>query len=241
MRVVSYNSRGLRVGHTATDKARRLVVDALLDSCDVLCIQESWLAKQDLGKLNDLHPNFHGAGESTTDLSTKIVRGRIAGGVAILWNIKYDSVVKVVRLYVDWAIGLEFNYNGKMFIILNIYTPHESYDHVDEYISRLACIQSFIEDNSSTCIYVLGDFNADLTDSKSLFYKHMLRFSNDSNLVISSKALLPEDSYTYVSEAWNTTSWLDHILCTADAHASLQSIEICYGQLPLTTFLSLWC
>ena len=57
----------------------------------------------------------------------------------------------------------------------------------------------------------------------------MLRFSNDCNLVISSKALLPSNSYTYVSEAWNTTSWLDHILSTADAHASLQSIEICYG------------
>ena len=55
MRVVSYNSRGLRVGHTAADKARRLVVDTLLEDCDVLCIQESWLAKQDLDKLIKLH------------------------------------------------------------------------------------------------------------------------------------------------------------------------------------------
>jgi len=169
------------------------------------------------------------AGESTTDLSTKIVKGRIAGGVAILWNVKYDSMVKIVRLNVDWAIGLEFNFNGKIFIILNVYTPYQSYDHVDEYVSRLACIQSFIEDNSSTCIYVLGDFNADLANSKSLFYKHLLRFSKDSNLVISSKTFLPDTSYTYISEAWNTTSWLDHVLSTADAHASLQSIEICYG------------
>lgn len=146
MRVVSYNSRGLRVGHTAADKARRLVVDTLLDNCDILCIQESWLAKQDLDKLNNLHPDFHGVGESTTDLSMKIVRGRIAGGVAILWNMKFDSMVKVVRLNVDWAIGLEVNCNGKIFIILNIYTPYESYDHVDEYVSRLAFVQSFIED-----------------------------------------------------------------------------------------------
>ena len=99
MRVVSYNSRGLRVGHTAADKARRLVVDTLFENWDVfLCIQETWMAKQDLDKLNSLHPNFHGAGESTTDFSTKIVRGRIAGGVAILWNVKYDSMVKVLRL-----------------------------------------------------------------------------------------------------------------------------------------------
>lgn len=90
MRVVSYNTRGLRVGHTASDISKRLVVDTLLDECDILCLQETWLAKQDLDKLNTVHLNFHGAGESTTDLSTKLVRGRIAGGVAILWNIKYD-------------------------------------------------------------------------------------------------------------------------------------------------------
>ena len=77
------------------------------------------MAKQDLDKLNDLHPDCHGVGESTTDLSTKIVRGRIAGGVA-LWNMKYESMVKVVRLKVDWAIGLEFNCNGRIFIIINI-------------------------------------------------------------------------------------------------------------------------
>lgn len=86
MRVVSYNSSGLRVGHTPADKSRRLVVDTLLDECDVLCIQESWLAQQDLDKLNDLHPDFYGADESTTNLSARIKRGRIAGGVAILWN-----------------------------------------------------------------------------------------------------------------------------------------------------------
>ena len=39
------------------------------------------------------------------------VRGRIVGGVAILWNTKYDSVVKVLHLNVDWAIWLEFNSN----------------------------------------------------------------------------------------------------------------------------------
>ena len=40
---------------------------------------------------------------------------------------------------------------------------------------------------------------------------------------------MPDTSFTYVSEAWDTTSWLDHIVTTADAHDSLESIEICYG------------
>lgn len=228
MRLVSYNTRGLRVGHTATDRSSRLVVDTLLGECDILCLQETWLAKQDLDKLNSLHTNFHGAGESTTDLSTRLVRGRIPGGVAILWNIKYDPLVKVVRLNVDWAIGLEFNYNDKQFTVLNIYTPYEAYEHEDEFMNRLAFIQSFIEDNSSSCVYVVGDLNADMSDSKSLFGAHLQQFCNEANLILSSKALLPSTSFTYISEAWHTTSWLDHIIATADAHASLENVEICY-------------
>lgn len=40
--------------------------------------------------------------------------------------------------------------------------------------------------------------------------------------------MLPSDSYTYISEAWHTTSWLDHCLSTSDAHAILKSMEIIY-------------
>ena len=84
LNIVSYNARGLRVGHSEADKTRRFVVDKLLETCDALCVQETFLPKQDLERLNSLHKDFYGAGESTTDLSTRIVRGRIPGGVAVL-------------------------------------------------------------------------------------------------------------------------------------------------------------
>lgn len=78
MRVVSYNTRGLRLGQTAADKARRLVVDKLFENTDILCIQETFLPKQDLDKLNSVNRDFHGVGESTTDLSLRFVHGRIS-------------------------------------------------------------------------------------------------------------------------------------------------------------------
>ena len=52
---------------------------------------------------------------------------------------------------------------------------------------RLAFLYSLTEDNFST---LTGDFNADLSDSDSIFAKHLLHFCNDSNLIISSKMLL---------------------------------------------------
>ncbi len=229
MRIVSYNVRGLHVGHTATDISRRYVVDTLLNECDILCLQETWLAKRDLDKLNTIHKDFHGAGESTTDLSTKLIKGRITGGVAILWNCKYHPMVKVIRLNVDWAIGIDIYFSVKKISILSIYTPYESCEYEDEFLNRLAFTHSFIEDHDSTCVYVNGDFNADVSDSNSPFAKHLVYFCNDNNLVLSSKVFLPNNSFTYVSEAWHTTSWLDRCLCTAHAHASLENMEICYG------------
>ena len=71
-----------------------VVVEKLLETCDILCVQETFLAKQDLDRLT----HFNGAGESTTDLSTKIIQSRITGGVAILRNKKYDQLVNVLRL-----------------------------------------------------------------------------------------------------------------------------------------------
>lgn len=58
--------------------------------------------------LNRIWKDFYGVGESTTDLSTEIVQGRIRGDVAVLRHKKYDQLVNVVRLDVDWAIGIEF-------------------------------------------------------------------------------------------------------------------------------------
>lgn len=44
--VVSYNARGLRVGHRETDKSHRVVVDKLMERCDILCVQETFLANK---------------------------------------------------------------------------------------------------------------------------------------------------------------------------------------------------
>lgn len=63
MKVVSYNTRGLRLGQAAGDKARRIVTDQLFVTSDILCIQETLLPKQDLEKLGSVHDDFYGAGD----------------------------------------------------------------------------------------------------------------------------------------------------------------------------------
>lgn len=72
----------------------------------------------------------------------------------------------------------------------------------------------------------------------------LVRFCQDNSLILSILDLLPTDSYTYVSEAWNTTSWLDHCICTADAHESIVNVEILYGtaatdHMPISVMLNI--
>lgn len=109
-----------------------------------------------------------------------------------------------------------------------IHTPYDCHQNEDEYLSRLAFIGSFIESAIISSVYVIGDMNATISDRKSLFSSHIVQFCQDNNLILSSKVCLPVDSYTYVSEAWNTTSWLDHCISTADAHDSLRDMSILY-------------
>ena len=63
-------------------------------------------------------------------------------------------------------------------------------------------------------------------------------------MILSSKELLPADSYTHVSEAWHTTSWLDHCISTFDAHDCIEEAEILYGMttvdhIPISMFTNI--
>ena len=123
---------------------------------------------------------------------------------------------------------MQVNISNREFVILNVYAPYESRLNEEEYLNRLAFISSFIYDHMSTNIFIMGDMNADISDCNSLFARHMLQLCDDNNLILSSEVLLPADSFTSVSEAWHSTSWLDHCISTADTHASISSMEILY-------------
>ena len=55
----------------------------------------------------------------------------------------------------------------------------------------------------------------------------------------SSQCLLPTDTYTYVSERWGSTSWLDHVICNDNFHNSICNLKVNYeitqaGHIPVT-------
>ena len=89
----------------------------------------------------------------------------------------------------------------------------------------MAHISAVVEELDTTCVYVIGDYNADISDDHSMFGKHLFTFCQDHGFVLSSQKLLPPNSFTFISN-WETVSWLDHCISSSDAHDAIQNIEI---------------
>ena len=107
--------------------------------------------------------------------------------------------------------------------------PYQIIEHEDLYLEQLGYIKSFIDEMSSTNLVIIGDFNANLgpTGTK-LFTNHLIDFCNEHDLIISSKVLLPSDSYSYVSsrEGVFHYSWLDHVVSSRDFHKCIEEVNI---------------
>lgn len=58
---------------------------------------------------------------------------------------------------------------------------------------------SFIQDNATTCFFIVGDMNAVVSGGSSLFANHLIKFWSDNGLVLLSKE--PAKSYKYITDA----------------------------------------
>ena len=202
----------------------------VFDNCDIVCIQETWFAVQDLHVVvNSLHSKFHGFGVSTTDYKDGLVFGHPSGGVAIFWRKHLDQYVKPIDLKCDWCTAVEFNTGSNTVVIINVYLPYQCPANEDNNIEKLGHIHAVIDELNTSCYMVFGDWNANIRDPvNSLFARHMIDFCHDNNYNISTMLMLPDVSYTHVSEAWGTVSWLDHIVSSSDFHDNITTVDIDY-------------
>ena len=107
--------------------------------------------------------------------------------------------------------------------------PYECPLNDDQYVENLSVLTSILDELDATCVSILGDFNSDIGDDKSLFGNHIQQFCSDTGILLSSGILLPGDTFTHKSERWHSTSWLDHCLSSADGHAIIQEMSVMYS------------
>ena len=227
--IASFNCRGI---YSSQEEIR-----ALCNTNKIVCIQEHWLAKQELHALNTVCDDFRGTGSSPVDLSSGSIRGRPHGGVGVLWHKSLDSFVSVLDLHSEWACGINVSLQGDTVCILSVYLPYECDENQDDYIRALEELKVLVDESVTPLIFILGDYNTDIL-KQSTFSRYIEQFLSESNLLLSDNLFL-DTGYTYVSDAWGTTSWLDHCICTETSHSCIVDIDIHYGyvtsdHLPLT-------
>ena len=197
IKIFSYNCRGLPKSKMRL--ALRPDIGKLFDEAHIIAFQETWFSKQDLNCLNSLHNDYFGFGAAKVDESLGIVQGRYSGGVAIMWRKDYSKYIKVLDLNVDWCVAIEFDMGFTKFVLFNIYMPYQTPVNEDEYLEKLGCLKSFIDDVNCTNYGIIGDWNANLGNSGTMTFKApMIDFCNDNEFLISSHLLLPDTTSTHI-------------------------------------------
>lgn len=216
-------------------------VKHLCDNSDICFLQETWLRDDELNLLNSINRNFIGRGTSAMNTDGGIISGRPFGGVAILWRKNLELNVNVKRFQDPRFIGIELTINKSTILLVNSYMPYECSDNKEDFIFYLGMLQDLVESSSCDKIAIIGDWNANIG---SLFGGLMSDFATSNSMLISDVTLLPSDSYTYISEAHNSTSWLDHCVSSSAFHKLINFCDIGYDYVisdhrPIRLFLDL--
>ena len=92
-------------------------------------------------------------------------------------------------------------------------------------MNYLGKINYIIQETPTDKIVAIGDFNAN-TGSK--YYDELSVWCDELNLIMSDIHILGRDSsaFAYVSDAHNTCSWLDHVVCSHSMHQYFTDLKI---------------
>ena len=112
-------------------------------------------------------------------------------------------------------------------------------DSVFCYETVLGELQCSLDVLNADKILLIGDFNTD--PSKGNFWPRLNDFILYNDLVVND-LMLPIDTFTYLSPAHNSTSWLDHIISSDNCQLSNISIiydKAIFDHFPIAANLSL--
>ena len=98
VKVTSYNCR--KLPKSFSELHTRPYILHVFNNNDIIALQETWLAKQDLHLCDNLHPDFLSCGVSAVDYSDRILIGRPHGGVSFFFSKRISNFVTPMMRFV---------------------------------------------------------------------------------------------------------------------------------------------
>ena len=205
---------------TSTD-----TINKMCNKSQIILLQEHWLYPDELQLISQLNLNFSGFGISSMCLDDKFITGCPHGGIGILWKKSLSQSTNIIKYEDTRILGLEIKCNNAILLFLCEFLMYECDMFFDDYIFYLNKIKIIIESANTPYVYVLGDFNADI-QSDSVFGSELVEFCNLNKRDFIDRIILPSSSFTFISQAHGTTSWLDHCITTAAGRSLISNAFI---------------
>lgn len=177
------------------------------EGSDIIVISEHWLWPFELHRLNEIHPDFQGHGQSDSRLSSRAER-RGLGGIAMIWRRNLDvSVVHATTSDRICSIRLAEKGSGSTLTVIGVYLPCQDLG-IDLYHSCLTNLEQLIRQLGPTVVTcTFGQPRRSQREWKSKptgFLFHQLVTRSDLYIAtLADNASGP--SYTYTSGETKTT------------------------------------
>ena len=151
--------------------------------------------------------------------------GRPFGGIGILWRKSISHACTICDLQDNRLLGIYIDTNDGKLFTLNLYLPYQSSDNFEEFCNYLGKIAPIIEEKDTSSVVITGDFNAAVNTP---FESELIAMCENTGLVISDYEIFGRASYTYtyVSDVHNSTSWLDHFICSHSVNSMITDLYI---------------
>lgn len=203
-------------------------VDSIRELCrtsDIVALQETWLYPDEIPYLNTIDQEFSYTGTSAVDTSAGILVGRPHGGVAILWRSAQFSNVTVLSTDNPRICAVKIEKYDKPIVIMCVYMPTNCSENMPDFINCLGTVSAIIEDCEIESVYIMGDFNA---HPHKLFFNELMEYCIEQKLCCIDVQVLGilSDTCTFISEAYGTSSWLDHCIITQSVVPSVRNVFV---------------
>jgi exonuclease III len=137
----------------------------ILNTCDILCIQEHWLLSLEKKMLENMHKDFNVSAKAVDDddikLNYKSLRGN--GGIVVFWKKTIDNAVKIKSDGGSRLQVITINNVPTVLCIVNVYMPSDIKEGDYEYRDMVDQLNEVIQKYEETYdILLCGDMNASL-------------------------------------------------------------------------------
>ena len=201
IKIASYNCNSAK---NQVDLIRDIINDH-----DIVCLQETFLSAANNRFIAGLCKNINFC-VSDCVYNTSCEKGRPRGGLIIIWKSHLDKLISPILFHENY-LGIKINSGENSHLIINTYMPYEdnSTQQLSKYREILASLSRDINSMQGSAVTVVGDMNADPRPTR--FWHEILDFCSEFDMNVADLELGP-NSFTFLSPANDSTSWLDHII-----------------------------